>query len=66
MSLEIIAEGIETVEQHDFLQKEGCDQGQGFLMGKPMAKAELPTLLDSVVLNPPEVLTRIMKISEAS
>ena len=66
MSLEIIAEGIETVEQHDFLKKEGCDQGQGFLMGKPMAEAELSTLLDSVVLSSPEVLTRIMKTSAAS
>ncbi len=32
----ITAEGIETQEQYDFLRNAGCDQGQGFLLGRPM------------------------------
>ena len=33
----VIAEGIETEAQHAALLEEGCDQGQGFLFGRPLA-----------------------------
>jgi len=36
MDLTVIAEGIETRSQHDALIAEGCQQGQGYLYGKPM------------------------------
>ncbi len=41
MNLEIIAEGVETEEQLDFLRQEGCQQVQGFLFAKPMASKDL-------------------------
>ncbi|TDF84129.1 bifunctional diguanylate cyclase/phosphodiesterase [Pseudomonas sp. H9] len=36
LGFRITAEGIETQAQYHFLRNAGCDQGQGFLMGRPM------------------------------
>jgi diguanylate cyclase (GGDEF)-like protein len=33
----IIAEGVETAEQLEFLRNQGCDGGQGYLLGRPMS-----------------------------
>ena len=41
LGLEIVAEGIETVEQLDFLNESACDRGQGYYLGKPMSAADL-------------------------
>ena len=35
LSIPILAEGIETPEQLDVLRREGCDEAQGFLIGRP-------------------------------
>lgn len=37
LHLRTVAEGVETMEQLTFLQREGCEQVQGYLLGKPMA-----------------------------
>ncbi len=37
LSLEVIAEGIETPEQLDLLRRLGCDIGQGYLLARPSA-----------------------------
>lgn len=34
--LEVVAEGVETLEQRDYLIAHGCDQLQGFLFSKPV------------------------------
>lgn len=36
LSLEVIAEGVETKPQHDFLIARGCEQFQGYLFARPM------------------------------
>nr|WP_093191925.1 GGDEF and EAL domain-containing protein [Thiocapsa sp. KS1] len=37
VGLGVIAEGIETRTQHDFLRRELCEEGQGYLYGRPLA-----------------------------
>ena len=36
LGLDVVAEGVETDEQHRLLRDMGCDQIQGYLHGKPM------------------------------
>ena len=35
LSIPVLAEGIETDEQLEVLRREGCDEAQGFLLGRP-------------------------------
>ena len=42
---EIVAEGVETREQMNYLRQLGCDQLQGYLYSPPLATAEFLRLL---------------------
>ena len=57
MGLTVIAEGIETLEQHEALLAEGCLQGQGYLYGRPMPAAQAEALLLAARVRPLAALT---------
>jgi predicted signal transduction protein with EAL and GGDEF domain len=48
LGLTVTAEGVETKEQHRFLQALGCHQLQGFLFSKPVPRAEIDRMLGIV------------------
>jgi diguanylate cyclase (GGDEF)-like protein/PAS domain S-box-containing protein len=45
LDLEVVAEGVETEGQLDFLRRNGCDIVQGLLFGQPMSAAAFGDLL---------------------
>jgi diguanylate cyclase (GGDEF)-like protein/PAS domain S-box-containing protein len=45
LELKVVAEGVETQEQSDFLRELGCDQIQGYFFSKPIPSAEIVGLL---------------------
>jgi EAL domain-containing protein (putative c-di-GMP-specific phosphodiesterase class I) len=45
LGVKVIAEGVETQQQHDFLLAAGCDYGQGYLFSKPVSAEEFEKLL---------------------
>ena len=49
LGLQVVAEGVETQAQLDFLRDLGCDEVQGYFTGRPMVQAllaeRLPRLL---------------------
>lgn len=56
LGLEVVAEGVETQEQMDFLVNRNCDYAQGFMIAKPIPFEEL---FDNV----PKVNTAMSKIN---
>ncbi len=46
LGLNVVAEGVETQAQLRELHKMGCDEVQGFLLGRPMSAAELAHRLE--------------------
>ena len=49
LKLRVIAEGVETPEQHAFLLAQHCDEGQGYHFGRPMAAEALTRVLQAGV-----------------
>jgi diguanylate cyclase (GGDEF)-like protein len=51
LDLEVIAEGVETEMQRDFLHRHGCQYAQGNLYSPPLTLIELDELLSASVMN---------------
>ncbi|OBU85372.1 EAL domain-containing protein [Chromobacterium subtsugae] len=45
LNMQVVAEGVETMEQWQFLEQEGCDFVQGYLIAKPLPADDFAALL---------------------
>ncbi|MBC3478126.1 putative bifunctional diguanylate cyclase/phosphodiesterase [Pseudomonas taiwanensis] len=46
LHLQVVCEGVETIEQHEFLATHGCDYLQGYLLSRPVPLADLRPILE--------------------
>lgn len=46
LRMQVVAEGVETEAQLKFLQRNGCDQVQGYLTGRPVPAIDFQALLE--------------------
>jgi diguanylate cyclase len=47
LRMRVVAEGVETSDQLTFLRAHGCPEGQGFLLGRPVAAKQMARLLEA-------------------
>jgi diguanylate cyclase (GGDEF)-like protein/PAS domain S-box-containing protein len=47
IGIKTVAEGVESVEQLDFLRNMGCDQIQGYIFSRPLPEDEMADLITS-------------------
>lgn len=47
LQLNVIAEGVETQEQLDYLKTKGCDEVQGYYLGRPLPAESITKLLQA-------------------
>jgi len=45
LKLEVVAEGVETIEQLEFMRAYGCQEVQGFFFGRPLPPEEFAALV---------------------
>lgn len=48
LKLKVVAEGVETIEQRDYLLEEGCCFYQGYLYGKPLSEENFQSLINTL------------------
>lgn len=50
LDMTIVAEGIETISQKNYLQVIGCEEGQGYLFAKPFPSQDIESILQESLL----------------
>ncbi|MCU1750510.1 putative bifunctional diguanylate cyclase/phosphodiesterase [Pseudomonas sp. 6D_7.1_Bac1] len=48
LHLQVVTEGVETLEQYQFLERFGCDFVQGYLLSRPVPLTELRPVLNEI------------------
>ncbi|MDB5805668.1 MAG: hypothetical protein JWN73_2990 [Betaproteobacteria bacterium] len=64
LKLEVIAEGVETREQVQLLQRRGCQMMQGYYFSRPLAAAKMTALLVEVLKNGPPMAWRFSDVGK--
>ncbi len=52
LGMKVVAEGVETTEQRDFLRNSACELGQGYLFARPMPAEEMLATLARLAPGP--------------
>ncbi len=48
LHLQVVTEGVETLEQYEFLERSGCDFIQGYLLSRPVPLDDLRPVLEEI------------------
>lgn len=59
----VVAEGIETQAQLEFIQSIGCDYAQGYLFSRPLPPAEMTERLHSEMADPAKTLCCLSQLA---
>jgi diguanylate cyclase (GGDEF)-like protein len=52
LDISVVAEGVETAEQLQLLQRMGCDQIQGYFVSIPLPAEDIPKIFNKVFFDP--------------
>ncbi|MGL5162581.1 MAG: EAL domain-containing protein, partial [Plesiomonas shigelloides] len=66
LNIAVVAEGVETEEQANYLLQRGVQFLQGFYFARPISMAELQQWLNSKIIYPPAHVPRIMPIAKTA